>query len=83
MRSQELNGIKSEPMWKVDPVSKCLKSVDVPVPGKADWKGDNLLLKATLQRRGLALDMAGLMGFEVHDTPVSYTHLTLPTSDLV
>ena len=69
-RSQELNGIKSEPMWKVDPVSKCLKAIDVPVPGKADWKGDNLLLKATLQRRGLALDMAGLMSFEVHETLV-------------
>ena len=68
MRSQELKGIKVDTMWKTDPVSKYLKAVEVPVNGRADWKGDNLLLKATLQRRGLALDMANLMTYETHET---------------
>ena len=68
MRGQELKGIKVDPVWKVDPVSKFLKAFDVPAAMRADWKGDHLLLKATLQRRGLALDMANLMTYETHET---------------
>ena len=45
-------------------------------------------LQMSLQRQHLLLSFLktlsfGLAGVRTHDIPVSYTHLTLPTSDLV
>ena len=58
-------------MWKVDPISRGIKAVEVAQPGVADYKTD-LLLRATLQRRALAFDMAGIMSYECHETLVTF-----------
>ena len=71
MRSQELVGHKTVPEFKVDPTTKLLKMVEQAQHGVASYKTD-LLLKSTLQRRGLALDMAGVMSYEVHDRLITF-----------
>ena len=71
MRAQELVGHKVVPEFKVDPVSRLLKCVDQAQHEVANFKTD-LLLKSALQRRGLALDMAGVMSYEVHDRLVTF-----------
>ena len=71
MRSQELVGHKTVPEFKVDPVTRLLKCVDQAQLEVASYKTD-LLLKSTLQRRGLALDMAGVMSYEMHDRLISF-----------
>ena len=71
MRSQELGGQKTVPEFKLDPATRMLKFIDAAQHEVASYKTD-LLLKSALQRRGLALDMAGVMSYEVHDKLVTF-----------
>lgn len=71
MRSQELVGHKSVPEFKIDPATRLLKAVETQQLEVASYRTD-LLLKSVLQRRGLALDMAGVMSYTVHDRLVSF-----------
>jgi hypothetical protein len=71
MRSQELVGHKTVPEFKIDSATRLLKCVEQAQVEVASYKTD-LLLKSVLQRRGLALDMAGVMSYEIHDRLVSF-----------
>jgi hypothetical protein len=69
-RLQELNGLKKDEMWKEDGDGR-LKRVFSPGEDKADLK-DHLMLRYALQRRGVALEIARLMTFKVHEKLINF-----------
>ena len=69
-RDQELQGVKKDMAWKVDPATNLIKLCDANVPQKASWQSD-LQLRYLLQRRGLALELSGLMSFDEHEKIVN------------
>ena len=69
-RLQELNGVKKDEMWKEDGEGR-LKRVFTPGEDKADLK-DHLMLRYALQRRGVALEIARLMSFKVHEKLINF-----------
>eukprot|EP00972_Heterocapsa_arctica_P044340 6546307-Heterocapsa_arctica.AAC.1 len=64
-RDQELQGLKKDDMWKPDSLG-VIKLVRAEVSVRAKLQSD-LMLRYALQRRGLALDMADVMAYEVHE----------------
>jgi hypothetical protein len=69
-RLQEMNGVKKDEMWKEDGEGR-LKRVSIPGEDKADLK-DHLMLRYALQRRGVALEIARLMSFKVHEKLINF-----------
>ena len=69
-RDYEIQGLKSEEHWKVD-ANNNLKRIEASVEDPADTSSD-LKLQQALTRRGVALDMADLMSFQVHETLVKF-----------
>jgi hypothetical protein len=69
-RLQEMNGIKKDEMWKEDGEGR-LKRVFTQGEDKADLK-DHLMLRYALQRRGVALGLARLMSFKVHEKLINF-----------
>jgi hypothetical protein len=64
-RSQELRGHKVMKEFKPD-AKRFMRERDVPVTYQADLTSDLRVLN-TLRRRGIALDMANLVTYEVHE----------------
>eukprot|EP00972_Heterocapsa_arctica_P068443 10112622-Heterocapsa_arctica.AAC.1 len=64
-RDQELQGLKKDDMWKPDSLG-VIKLVRTDVSVRANVQSD-LMLRYALLRRGLALDMADVMAYEVHE----------------
>jgi len=64
-RRQELMGVKKEPVWKPDAEGFLKVHKDDSI-GKARLE-DPLRLRQTLLRRGVALDLAGVIKFETHE----------------
>ena len=62
-RDQELQGIKVEETWKLDPSTGLFKKEKNHDGSEADLKSD-LRLKYALTRRSLAMDQTLLMSFE-------------------
>ena len=70
-RSQEEEGIKKDPFWAEDNEGR-LKRFLKPVEDLVKVSDHNLLsAKYSLQRRGLALNVAKLLSFEVHELLVN------------
>jgi hypothetical protein len=74
-RLQEMNGIKKDEMWKEDGEGR-LKRVSKQGEEQADLK-DHLMLRYALQRRGLALGIARLMSFKVHEKLINFSSRNL------
>ena len=66
-RQLEITGAKSDPMWTKDHATGFLKCGIEQETGKAPC-GTELELDFALRRRGLALAMADVMAWEVHET---------------
>ena len=66
-RSQEEEGIKKDPFWKEDSEGRLMK-FSKPVEETIRVSDNNLLsARYALQRRGLAMNVAKLFSFEVHE----------------
>jgi hypothetical protein len=66
-RQQEVEGVKAEDAWKVCPEAGVLKITKQEGEGHKASLNTDLRLRYALQRRGLALDQARLISFELHD----------------
>ena len=64
-RDAEINGAKGEKYWKPDNDGR-IRETTVNTPPTADV-GSDLLLRYALQRRGLALEIANVCDFNVHE----------------
>ena len=65
-RDKEVKGVKKDDSWKIDPVTKNFKQCSEASEDPADLSSE-LRLKGMLQRRGVAMEIAGLLTFEIHD----------------
>eukprot|EP00973_Karenia_brevis_P083726 11617511-Karenia_brevis.AAC.1 len=87
MREQEINGVRRDKQFSAD-AGGILREKTKEAQLQADTSTD-LLLRYALQRRGLALDQAGIMSFTVHEKIVhllfealmrlSLIHISEPT----
>jgi hypothetical protein len=66
-RNQEFRGIKKEEMWKEDPNTGVLKRIHQNSEVYIDLSGDKLQMRFALQRRGLAMELANILSFSVHE----------------
>ena len=69
-REKELEGKKKEELFKEDAegrLQRTFREKEYPIQ-----VGDELAMKYALQRRGLAMNMAKLINFQVHDTLVNF-----------
>ena len=67
-RSSELAGLEKDPVWAASPDGSIrLRMLDKASPADASCE---LRLQYALRRRGLALHMADVLGFLLHDVPI-------------
>ena len=71
MRCKEVTGVKRENAFTVDPKTGFFKQYWMDAELKTDTSND-LKLRFALQRRGLALQLADLMSYTVHETIVNW-----------
>lgn len=76
---QEVEGVKQDPAFKIE--NGFFKTADTPIEATADIRTD-LKVRTALQRRGLALEMAGLMSYAVHEEIVAWYMTELDRSAL-
>ena len=70
LRSQEIQGVKKDDYWEEDSSGRMQKFSSDPI--LTVGIGDLLSLKNLLQRRGLAMHMAKLLSFSVHEQLVNF-----------
>ena len=70
-RDQEVLGIKKDACWKTDPATGNLKLHEVNIEVTADISSDYFFHR-TLMRRGIAMHMAHLLHYNLHDTLVRW-----------
>ena len=81
-KNQEVRGVKKDEFWKEDPVTGALKRFQRDNEVTIDLGDDKLQMKYALQRRGLALELANIMSFDVHEKLVNRYFLEMSREQL-